>query len=126
MVFASAGVGFSSAARTGGGTSETTMTDARLMSLGFIFRYLSFSLELSGRAASHDSRAAQIALRLDVEIQQLRAIGRELVNARCWRAAQDAAAVAAHLAIAEIVHQNESDVRLFAFCRWGALAQHRA
>jgi hypothetical protein len=58
------------------------------------------------------SRAARRALRLDVEIGQPRSLRRELVDARCRRTARDAAAVHAHFAVAEIVHQDEDDVRL--------------
>src|SRR5262249_6312600 len=65
-----------------------------------------------GKAPSHDSRPARGTLRLDVEVEQSRALARELVDAGSWRAAEHAAPVRAHLAVPEIVHQDEDDVGL--------------
>jgi hypothetical protein len=59
------------------------------------------------------------ALRLDVEVEQPRAFAGEFVNARRGRATEDAASVDAQLAIAEIVSEDEDDVRLFLLRRLG-------
>ena len=63
-------------------------------------------------AAGHERRPRGRALRLDVEVEQAHAFAGELVDARRGRAAKDAAAVDAQLAIAEVVRQHEDDVRL--------------
>ena len=63
-------------------------------------------------AARHQRRARRRALRLDVEVEQPHAFAGELVDARRGRAAQDAAAIDAQLAIAEVVREHENDIRL--------------
>ncbi len=60
----------------------------------------------------HQTRTAGSALRLDVEIRQPRALGCELVDARCRRTTNLAAAIAARFAITKVVHQDENDVGL--------------
>ena len=51
-------------------------------------------------------------MRFDVEVEQAHALAGERVNARRWRAAKNAAAIDAQLAIAEIVREDKNDVRL--------------
>ena len=74
-------------------------------------------------ATGHHTRAARRALRLDVEVEQLRALAREAVDVRRRRPAQQAAAVATHLAVAEVVHEDEQDVRIH--CGAKLLPRHR-
>src|SRR5262249_34663121 len=62
------------------------------------------------KPSCHDGRAARGALRFNIEVGEARAFGRELVDARCWRAAQDSSPVHTELAITQIVHQDENDV----------------
>src|SRR5215475_8923118 len=76
-----------------------------------------------GKAPGHDGRAARSTLRLDVEVEQSQALARELVDAGRWRTAKDATPVRAHLAVAEIVHQDEDDVGFLPVCRWRVLRQ---
>src|SRR5262249_29215266 len=68
------------------------------------------------KAPGHDGRAARSTLHLDVEVEQPRALSRELVDAGRWRAAEYTAPVRAHFAVTEIVHQDEDDVGLL--LRW--------
>ena len=70
-----------------------------------------------GEAARHERGTGGRALRLDVEIEQAHAFAGELVDARRGRAAQNAAAVDAQLAIAEVVREHEDDVGRFALLR---------
>src|SRR5208337_4227702 len=67
-----------------------------------------------GVTAGNERRTRGRALRLDVEIEQPHAFGGELVNAWCWRAAQDAAAVTTQLAVGQVVHEHEDDIGRFA------------
>ena len=64
----------------------------------------------NGVASGQDGRAARRTLRLDVEVEQPRALGGELVNARRRRASKNAAAITADFAVAKVVHQDEDDV----------------
>src|SRR5262247_1556385 len=65
-----------------------------------------------GKAPGHDGRATWSTLCLDVKVEQSHALARELVDTGRWRAAEHAAPVNAHLAVTEVVHQDEDDVRL--------------
>ena len=65
-----------------------------------------------GMTTGQQRRTARRALRLDVEVQELQALGGEPVDPRCGRAAQHPAAVAAELTPAEVVPVEEHDVRL--------------
>ena len=76
----------------------------------------------NGKASGHKGRATRRALRLYIKIKQSRAFRRELIDARRGCAAQYAAPVTAHFAVAKIVHQNENNVRLLAIA-WRVLRQ---
>ena len=67
-----------------------------------------------GKAAGHEGRAAGRTLAFDVEIEQPQSFRGQLIDARRRRAAEDAAAVAAKLAVTEVVGKHEDDIR-FAF-----------
>src|SRR6185503_17142325 len=68
------------------------------------------SARTDGESPGQESGATGSALRLDVEVEQARAFGSQLVDAWRGRAADNAAAVTTHFAVAEIVHQDEHDV----------------
>jgi len=63
-------------------------------------------------APGQDRRAAGRALRLHVHVGEAQALGGQLVDARRRRAARRPAAVHTELAVAEVVDQDEEDVRL--------------
>jgi hypothetical protein len=58
------------------------------------------------------------ALSLDIEIGQSRALGRQLVDTGSRCTACDTPAIATHLAVTEVVHQNENDVWLRRRLEW--------
>ena len=62
--------------------------------------------------AGQQRRAARRALGLDIEVQQAQALSGEPVDPGRRRAAQHTTAVAAHLAPAQVVPEEEHDVRL--------------
>src|SRR5262249_39697797 len=70
-----------------------------------------------GKTPGHEGRAARRTLRLDVEIKQSHAFGRELIDAGRRRAAEYATPVRANLTITEIVHQDEDEVGLLVVTR---------
>jgi hypothetical protein len=72
---------------------------------------------------SHHTRPARRALRLNIEIEQLRAFAGEPVDVRRRCAPQEAAAVTNHFAVSEVVHQDEQDVRIHV--RAALLPRHR-
>src|SRR5690606_24556081 len=61
-------------------------------------------------AAGHQRRAGRHAVALDVEVQELQPLRRERVDPRRRRAAKLATAVAAGLAPAEIVREDQNDI----------------
>ena len=63
-------------------------------------------------APGEQGRPARRALRLDVVVQELKALAGEGVDPRRGRAAQHSAPIAAELAPAEVVPEEEDDVRL--------------
>ena len=74
-------------------------------------------------ATRHQRRAARRALRLDIEVGQTHALLRQCIDARRGRATGDAAAVDARLAIAQVVHQHQHDIR---WARGSPRRRHRA
>src|SRR5262249_1448115 len=79
----------------------------------------------NGKAAGHDGRAPGRTLSLHVEVQESRALGRELADTGRWRTAEYSTPIAAHFAVPEIVDKDEDYVRprrrlrLAAHCREG-------
>ncbi|MCY1399838.1 hypothetical protein D9M71_149050 [compost metagenome] len=60
----------------------------------------------------HQRRTGWSALRLDVEVGQAYALGRQLVDARRFGTAQHAATIGPQFAVAEVVVQYDDDIRL--------------
>jgi hypothetical protein len=63
------------------------------------------------KASGHKGCAAWCALRFNVEVQEPRAFRRKFIDAGRRRAAEYAAPVTAHLAVAEVIHQDKNNVR---------------
>src|SRR5215831_6221402 len=61
------------------------------------------SARSNGETASHQSRTRRCALRLDVEVQQPRALTRQLVDPRSRGATKDTSSINAQFAIAQII-----------------------
>ncbi len=63
-------------------------------------------------APGHQRRTRRGALDFDIEIGKPQTFGRDLVQSRRFRAANDAATIEAWLTPTEVVHEDEDDIGL--------------